>query len=93
MYPKETVEAAQGLLALAKELAKVSKDGLQLSDVVAVANAVQQEPLKTKLAMAQEGLDKVKEEIKDINLADGLSMLAVLGPELAELMQEIGKKA
>lgn len=92
-YPKETVEAAVGILELAKVLAYAAKDGLQFSDLAIVAQKLNEEPVKSKIEAAKQGLDKVQEEIKDVKLEDAFQIIAVLGPEIVDLVYKIGKKA
>jgi hypothetical protein len=91
-YPKESVEAAQGLIALAKVLAEAAKDGLQFSDITSVAAKLSAEPLKSKIDAAKNGLDKVQGELQAVNIGDAFAVISILGPELVELVHSLGKK-
>lgn len=73
---KEVVTAGVQVLALLYTLAK---DGLSLSDAMAIGQAfVIDGPLKTALKAGFDGIDQVPAEIADISLAEGLELGQVL---------------
>lgn len=92
MYPKETVEAAKAVLALAAEIAMLAKDGLTLTDAVVLAGKLQEEPLKGLIAAAQADADKIGDEVKDLDVVNGLKAALDIAPEVIALIEKLGKK-
>jgi len=91
-YPKETVEAAKALLAVSAQLAVLSKDGVSLTDAVALAAKLNEEPLKSLLAAAQDGANLIPEEVKHIDFLSGLRAVLDIGPDVMHLVESLGKK-
>jgi hypothetical protein len=91
MYPQETVDAAKAVLALATEIAKLGKDGFQLSDALVLAEKLKAEPLAGLIAKAQENADKIPAEVKDIDLISGFKVALDLGPDLIALVESLKK--
>jgi hypothetical protein len=90
---KETKELVVGLLKLSALLAEAFKDGVQAQDAVAIWAKIQSdEALKAALVEAYNGADKVKEELKDISVAEALEIVAVCIPEIKALIEAVAKK-
>lgn len=88
---KELKEALVGFIALASEIAKVSKDGVQVADA-AVLFAKLQEPLvMEKLKLAYEGIEKVPSEAKDLDVGEVLELVGAVIPEILKLVEAIKK--
>lgn len=90
---KETKEALVGLLAVAKEIAVLAKDGAQIQDAVALFAKLQEPELKAKVDAAIADIQKVQEEVKVASAADYFDLLIVALPELKALVEVIQKKA
>lgn len=84
---KETKEAALGAIALGFYVAKLAKDGLQLSDVGAFLDKLKSDPVfDQKIKDAYDGVDQIGEEITDLSLAEGLELaMAVVPVVVSEL--------
>lgn len=89
---KETKEAVDALLDLSLEIAKLSKDGVTLSDATLLFAKMQEEPLKSKLALAVENAKAIPSEVKDIQLSEAIELGLMAMPKIVKLAQEISKK-
>lgn len=75
---KELKEAVIGVNLLAVFLAERLKDGLDLGDGIAVWQKLSSdEDFKQKLVEAFEGIKAVPEEIKDMDLAEGIELMVI----------------
>lgn len=90
---KETKEALVGMLAVAKEIALLAKDGAQVQDAVALFAKLQEPELKAKVDAAIADVQKVQEELKVASAAEYFDLLIVALPELKALVEAIQKKA
>lgn len=74
---KETKELLIGVNELSLLLVKNLKDGLQVGkDVAAIfTELLSNDDLKAKLEAAYQGVDKVKGEVKDLTLTEGLELV------------------
>lgn len=89
---KETKELAVGFVALAALLAEAFKDGAQVADVAMIFAKIQADPiLSSKLVEAYNGVDLVKEELKDVSAAQVLEVVAAILPEVQKLLLAIKK--
>jgi hypothetical protein len=80
---KETKEALVGLVALAKEVIEVSKDGLQPADMmVLVSKLAADEVFRTKLLNAVQGLEKIPEELNPFTIEKGIDIVLAIALEL-----------
>ncbi len=67
MDVKESKEAFVAIAALGVAVAKLAKDGLDLSDAVALGSKlISDEQFRAKLVAGAVGLDKVVPELKDL---------------------------
>lgn len=84
---KETQELALGAIALGFYVAKLMKDGFQVSDVASFIDKLKADPeFAAKLEAAYKGIEHVPGEVKDIDLAEGLQLAMVVVPAVvAEL--------
>jgi hypothetical protein len=79
---KETKEALLALVLLGAFVAERAKDGLDLSDAVAVAQKLAGDPeFMAKVKAGIDGIGAVPAEIKDLTFAEILELAGVL-PEL-----------
>jgi hypothetical protein len=84
---KETKEAILALVVLGKFVADRLKDGVDMSDAMALVAKLSDEAFKAKVMAGVDGLDKVPVEIKDIKLAE-LFELAQVVPEILTLINQ-----
>ena len=91
MGNKELVEALKGVLALSAVLAVALKDGVQVSDVAEVVAKLSSEPVKSKLAAALEGIEKVPAEVKDLDVAESLQLIVEVYPDLKAVIDALKK--
>ena len=90
---KETKEALVGILALAKVIAELAKDGVQVQDAIALFAKLQEPALKAKVDAAIADVQKVQDEVKVAKASDYFDIVMVALPELKELVDIIQKKA
>lgn len=88
---QETKEALVGFIKLAAMLASEFKDGIQAQDIMPIVAKLQSEPLKSALMNAYNGIDKVPSEIKDVSLAEALSLIPEVLEAVKELMNAVKK--
>lgn len=75
---KELKEALVGVQELALVLVPILKDGVQVSDAPALWAALgSNEELKQKLFAAWEGVSKVPDEAKDLDMAEAMELVAL----------------
>ena len=76
---KETKQALVALVVLGKAVAALAKDGLDLSDAVALGSKlVSDAAFRDAIVEGAKGLDKVPEEIKDIAASEALELLGAV---------------
>ena len=76
---KESKQALVALVVLGKAVAALAKDGLDLSDAVALGSKlVSDSAFRDALVEGAKGLDKVPEEIKDIAASEALELLGAV---------------
>ena len=90
---KETKEALVGILALAKVIAELAKDGVQVQDALSLFAKLQEPELKAKVDAAIADVQKVQDEVKVASAADYFELLIVALPELKGLVEILQKKA
>lgn len=90
---KETKEALVAVLAVAKEIAVLAKDGVQIQDAVALFAKLQEPELKAKVDLAIAEIQKVQEEVKVASASDYFDLAIVALPELKALVDVLAKKA
>ena len=80
---KQTKEALVGLIALAKEIVELSKDGLQPADAVALATKVaSDEAFRNKLLAAVQGVEQIPAELNPVTLEKVIDLVVALALEL-----------
>ena len=76
---KETKQALVALVLLGKAVAAAAKDGLDLSDAVALGSKlVSDEKFREALVEGVKGLDQVPAELKDIAASEALELLGAV---------------
>lgn len=84
---KESKEALVALVLLGKMVADRVKDGVDLTDAMAIGQAlVMPGDFKTKVEAGYKDADKIGEEFKDFSLAKAIDLVSVL-PEVAAILQ------
>lgn len=84
----ETKEALIGLVALGGFVAKRLKDGADLGDLVALAEKLaSDEEFVGKLKAAIEGMDKIDDELSELDMQDGLALVQCI-PDLLKELQD-----
>jgi hypothetical protein len=82
---KETKEVLVGFIKLAAMLAHEFKDGVQSQDIMPIILKLQSEPMKSAILNAYNDIEQVPHEMKDISLAEALSLI----PEVLEATKEL----
>ena len=83
MEVKESKEALIALVVLGKAVAELAKDGLDLSDGLALGSKfIADEKFRGALVEGIKGLDKVVPELKDIAASEALELLGAIYEEL-----------
>ena len=90
---KETKEALVGILALAKVIAELAKDGVQVQDAISLFAKLQEPELKAKVDAAIADVQKVQDEVKVASAADYFDLVMIALPELKSLVEVLQKKA
>ena len=85
---KETKEVLVAGFAIAKAMAAAAKDGIQITDVIAL---VGNEQVKAALAAAAEGITKVPAEMGDLTLAEGIELGTAALAEIPALLEALKK--
>lgn len=89
---KEVKEVVVAMLELSVLLADAFKDGVQASDVLEVFEKIKADPdLSAKLLAAYNDASKVPSEVKSLDLAGGIELLAAVGPEVMKLVKALSK--
>ena len=87
---KETKELAIGLIALAGLMAERFKDGVQVEDAALIFAKLQtDEEFKAKMVAAYNGFELIKEETKEVTIAEAGELIIALIPELLKLVAVI----
>jgi hypothetical protein len=85
---KETKELLLALAMVGKLVVDRVKDGVDLSDAAAVAQALLVDgELKAAVELAIKDIDKIDDELKDFSVAKGLELAQVI-PQLIEVLQK-----
>jgi hypothetical protein len=80
---QQTKEALVGLVALAKEIVLLSKDGLQPADALALASKVATDDVfRGKLLAAVQGIEQIPSEIQPVSLEKVIDLVIALALEL-----------
>lgn len=80
---KESKEAVVALAALGKVVAELAKDGLDLSDGVALGSKlISDSAFRGKLIAGVQGLEKIVPELKDIAASEAIELIEALVSEL-----------
>lgn len=91
---QETKEALIGLIDLAQIIGKEVKDGIQLSDLVAILNGYMADPVKkAEIDAALKDAGKIAGELKDISMSEGIELGGVLIGRLPGLLDALKAKA
>lgn len=91
---KETKEALAGLNQLLLVLVPLLKDGVQVGDALAILDKWKSDDaLKAALLAAVDGVGKVPDEIKDLDLSEGLDLAMVQIQFMPKLIEAFSKPA
>ena len=83
MEVKESKEALVALVILGKAVASVAKDGLDLSDAVALGTKfVSDDKFRSAVVEGIKGLEKIGPELKDLAASEALELLGAIYDEL-----------
>jgi hypothetical protein len=89
---KESKEALEGMMELAKCMMMVFKDGVQLADAAELWDKLKNDPeVSAKMMMAYEGYKHIPAEMKDLDLAEGFELAYCAMrhiPEMIEIMKQ-----
>lgn len=89
---KETKELVIGVNELAVELVKHLKDGVQVTDALAILDTLKtNEDFKAKLAAAYENVQAVPAEVKDISLVEGMELVMAQAAYLPKIIEAAKK--
>lgn len=89
---KETKEALKGMLKLAAILGAHLKDGAQVQDLMAVIAEIKSKPeVEAELKAAMADIQKVGEEMKDLQASEVLELVQVLIAEGPALLAALKK--
>ena len=87
---KETKEMIVALMRISAELAKIFKDGLQATDAIQIFEVMQKdEELKKLLVLAYNDANLIDDEIKDLDFAEGVDLIAATIAEIPALYKAI----
>lgn len=90
---KEMKEALEGMMELALCLMDLLKDGAQMDDLMQLWGKVSVDgPFKEKLQKAVDGAGKIPEEMKDMDLQEGMELLMLLVPYVPKMVDVFKKK-
>lgn len=83
MEVKESKEALVALVVLGKAVAAVAKDGLDLSDALALGTKfVADDKFRSAVVEGIKGLEKIGPELKDLAASEALELLGAIYDEL-----------
>lgn len=83
MDVKESKESLVALVVLGKAVAELAKDGLDLSDGLALGSKfIADEKFRSAIVEGVKGLEKVGPELKDIAASEALELLGAIYEEL-----------
>lgn len=83
MEVKESKEALIALVVLGKAVAAAAKDGLDLSDALALGTKfVSDDKFRSAIVEGVKGLEKIGPELKDLAASEALDLLGAIYEEL-----------
>jgi len=89
---KEVKELMMAVNALAVELIKVFKDGIQASDAAALIGVISGNPeLQAKLMAAWSGIGSVPAEVKDLDVAEGIELVVMQAQQIPAILDALKK--
>ena len=89
---KETKEVLVGVNELSVLICALAKDGLQVTDALSLFNAIQSNvELQNKLVAAFQGAGAVPEEVKDIDLNEGVELLLLQVSYVPKILEALKK--
>ena len=86
---KETKEAVIALLSVGAFVVKRAKDGVDLTDAVALIAKIQDPEFVSLVTAGVEGIEKVGEEFKDLKLAEAFQLAGDLIPEVVKAIESV----
>lgn len=89
---KETREALKAMITVTSFIIERLKDGVGVDDAIALySKLTADEVFKTKLKDGYEGLDKVREELKDLTTDEITTLGLEVAPEIVQLLLQLKK--
>lgn len=89
---KETREALKAVIAISSFIIERLKDGIGVDDAVATySKLTSDEVFKTKIKDGYEGLDKVREELKDLSTDEITTLGLEVAPDIVQLLLQLKK--
>jgi len=83
MEVKESKEALVALVVLGKAVSAAAKDGLDLSDALALGTKfVSDDKFRSAIVEGVKGLEKIGPELKDLAASEALDLLGAIYEEL-----------
>jgi len=89
---KETKEALKAVIALAAFISERMKDGVGFDDALALFSKLTADDVfKKKLKEGYEGIDKVGEELKNLDVQGMTSLALDIAPDIIDLLAKLKK--
>lgn len=89
---KETKEALKAVILISSFIIERLKDGVGVDDAVATySKLTSDEVFKTKIKDGYEGLDKVREELKDLTTDEITTLGLEVAPDIVQLLLQLKK--
>lgn len=83
MDVKESKEAVVALIGLGKVVAELAKDGLDISDAMALGSKlIADSAFRAKLLAGVQGLEKIPAELKDIAASEAIELIEAIVDEV-----------
>jgi biotin operon repressor len=89
---KEVSEMIEALMELGLAIASVAKDGISLSDIPALYGKMQSPELQPKLVAAADRMNAIPDEVKDLDLAEGMQLAMLVLPYVPKYVEVLAKK-
>lgn len=84
---KETKEAAIALLAIGAFVVRRAKDGVDLADAAALLAKLQDPAFLAVVMAGADGIDKIGDEFKDMDLSEAFQLAGDLIPEVLKAIE------
>jgi hypothetical protein len=89
---KETKELLVAVNELAIKIAGLAKDGVQVADAIALVALVSADSeLQAKLLAAFQGAAAIKDEVKDLDVAEGVDLVVTQAQFVPKIIEALKK--